>query len=98
MFADAVDLLLRVQRIRICGDGNRGKKEKNGKSISLLYSFIDLQHSHSKAMGVALKILPTKDVADSYMTAQLACIDFIETVADGIIKTVENHSNKKNKQ
>ena len=74
------------------------KKEKNGKSISLLNSFIDLQQSHSKAMGVALKILPTKDVADSYMTSQLACIDFIETVADGIIKTVENHSNKKNKQ
>ena len=49
-------------------------------------------------MGVALKILPTKEVADAYMTSQLACIDFIETVADGIIKTVENHSNKKNKQ
>ena len=69
------------------------KKEKKGNSISLLNSFIDLQHSHSKAMGVALKIIP-----DSYMTSQLACIDFIETVADGIIKTVENHSNKKNKQ
>ena len=74
------------------------KKEKKGESISLLNSFIDLQHSHSKAMCVALKILQTKDVADSYMTSQLACIDFIETVADGIIKTVENHSNKKNKQ
>ena len=74
------------------------KNEKNGKSISLLNSFIDLQLSHSKAMGVAVKILQTKDVADAYMTAQLACIDFIETVADGIIKTVENHSNKKNKQ
>ena len=74
------------------------KKEKKGESISLLNSFVDLQISHSKAMGVALKILPTKDVADSYMTAQLACIDFIETVADVIIKTVENHSNKKNKQ
>ena len=73
------------------------KKEKKGESISLLNSFIDLQHSHSKAMGVALNILPTKEVADAYMTAQLACIDFIETVADGIIKTVENH-NKKNKQ
>lgn len=74
------------------------KKEKNGESISLLYSFIDIQHSHSKAMGVALNIHPTKDVADAYMTAQLACIDFIETVADGIIKTVENHNNKNNKQ
>ena len=49
-------------------------------------------------MAVAVKILPTKEVADAYMTAQLACIDFIETVADGIIKTVENHNNKKNKQ
>ena len=74
------------------------KKEKNGKSISLLNSFIDLQQSHSKAMGVAVQILPTKEVADAYITAQLACIDFIDTVADGIIKTVENHSNKKNKQ
>lgn len=74
------------------------KKEKNGKSISLINSFVDLQHSHSKAMGVAVKILPTKEVADAYMTSQLACIDFIETVADGIIKTVENHSNNKNKQ
>ena len=74
------------------------KKEKKGESISLLYSFVNLQHSHSKAMDVALNILPTKEVADAYMTAQLACIDFIETVADGIIKTVENHSNKKNKQ
>ena len=74
------------------------KKEKNGKSISLLNSFIDLQQSHSKAMVVAVKILPTKEVSDAYMTSQLACIDFIETVADGIIKTVENHSNKKNKQ
>ena len=74
------------------------KKDKKGESILLLNSFIDLQRSHSKAMGVALDILPTKDVADSYMTSQLACIDFIETVADGIIKTVENHSNKKNKQ
>ena len=74
------------------------KKEKNGKSISLLNSFIDLQQSHSKAMGVALKILPTKEVADAYMTAQLSCIDFIDTVADGIIKTVENHRNKKTKQ
>lgn len=74
------------------------KKEKNGKSISLLNSFIDLQKSHCKAMGVAVNILPTKDVADAYMTAQLACIDFIETVADGIIKTVENHNNKNNKQ
>lgn len=74
------------------------KKEKNGKSISLLNSFIDLQKSHCKAMGVAVQILPTKEVADAYMTAQLACIDFIETVADGIIKTVENHNNKNNKQ
>ena len=74
------------------------KKEKKGKSISLLNSFVDLQLSHSKAMDVAVQILPTKEVADAYMTAQLACIDFIETVADGIIKTVENHNNKKNKQ
>ena len=74
------------------------KKEKKGESISLLNSFIDLQHSHSKAMGVAVQILPTKEVADAYITAQLACIDFIDTVADGIIKTVENHRNKKNKQ
>ena len=74
------------------------KKEKNGNSISLLNSFIDLQHSHSKAMGVALKILPTKDVADSYMTSQISCLEFIDTVADGMIKTVENHNNKNNKQ
>ena len=74
------------------------KKEKKGESISLLNSFIDLQQSHSKAMGVALKILPTKEVADAYMISQLACIDFIETVADGIIKTVEIHNNKNNKQ
>ena len=74
------------------------KKEKNGKSISLLNPFVDLQQSHSKAMCVAVKILPTKEVSDAYMTAQLACIDFIETVADGIIKTVENHNNKNNKQ
>ena len=72
------------------------KKEKNGESISLINSFVDLQISHSKAMGVAVQILQTKEVTDAYMTAQLACIDFIETVADGIIKTVENH-NKKNK-
>ena len=74
------------------------KKEKKGESISLLNSFIETQMMHQKAMGVAVKILPTKEVADAYMTSQLACIDFIETVADGIIKTVENHSNKKNKQ
>ena len=73
-------------------------KKQFGNSISLLNSFIDLQHSHSKAMGVALKILPTKEVSDAYMTSQLACIDFIETVADGIIKTVEIHNNKNNKQ
>ena len=70
------------------------KKEKNGKSISLLNSFIDLQHSHSKAMGVALKIIPNKEVSDAYMTSQLACIDFIDTVADGIIKTVEKSQQK----
>lgn len=72
------------------------KNEKKGESISLLNSFIDLQLTHSKAMDVAVQILPTKEVADAYITAQLACIDFIDTVADGIIKTVENH-NKKNK-
>lgn len=74
------------------------KKEKKGESISLLNSFIETQMMHQKAMCVAVKILPTKEVADAYMTAQLACIDFIETVADGIIKTVENHNNKNNKQ
>ena len=74
------------------------KKEKKGESISLLNSFIETQMMHQKAMAVAVKILPTKEVADAYMTSQLACIDFIETVADGIIKTVENHSNKNNKQ
>lgn len=74
------------------------KKEKKGESISLLNSFIETQMMHQKAMGVAVKILPTKEVADAYMTSQLACIDFIDTVADGIIQTVENHSNKKNKQ
>ena len=74
------------------------KKEKKGESISLLNSFIETQMMHQKAMGVAVKILPTKEVADAYMTSQLACIDFIETVADGIIKTVENHNNKNNKQ
>ena len=74
------------------------KKEKKGESISLLNSFIETQMMHQKAMAVAVKILPTNEVADAYMTAQLACIDFIETVADGIIKTVENHNNKNNKQ
>lgn len=74
------------------------KKEKKGESISLLNSFIETQMIQQKAMAVALKILPTKEVADAYMTAQLACFDFIETVADGMIKTVENHNNKKNKQ
>ena len=74
------------------------KKEKKGESISLLNSFIETQMIHQKAMAVAVKILPTKEVADAYMTSQLACIDFIETVADGIIKTVENHNNKNNKQ
>lgn len=73
------------------------KKEKKGESISLLNSFIELQHTHQMAAAVALKILPTKEVADAYMTVQLACCDFIETVADGMIKTVENH-NKNNKQ
>ena len=74
------------------------KKDKKGESISLLNSFIETQMMHQKAMAVAVKILPTKEVADAYMTSQLACIDFIETVADGIIKTVENHNNKNNKQ
>lgn len=74
------------------------KKEKKGESISLLNSFIETQMMHQKAMGVAVQILPTKEVSDAYMTSQLACIDFIETVADGIIKTVENHNNKNNKQ
>ena len=74
------------------------KKEKKGESISLLNSFIETQMMHQKAMAVAVKILPTKEVADAYMTSQLDCIDFIETVADGIIKTVENHNNKNNKQ
>ena len=74
------------------------KKEKKGESISLLNSFIETQMMHQKAMAVAVKILPTKEVADAYMTSQLACIDFIETVADGIIKTVEIHNNKNNKQ
>ena len=74
------------------------KKEKKGESISLLNSFIETQMMHQKAMAVAVKILPTKEVADAYMTSQLACIDFIETVADGIIKTVENHNNKNNNQ
>lgn len=73
------------------------KKEKKGESISLLNSFIDLQIMNQKAMAAALDILPTKDVTDAYMAANLACIDFVETVADGMIKTVENH-NKKNKQ
>lgn len=77
---------------------NLTKMEKKRESISLINSFLDLQQSHSKAMSVAVKILPTKEVADAYMTSQLACIDFIETVADGIIKTVENHNNKNNKQ
>ena len=74
------------------------KKEKKGESISLLNSFIETHMIHQKAMAVALKIIPTKEVADAYMTSELACIDFIETVADGIIKTVENHNNKNNKQ
>lgn len=72
------------------------KKEKNGESISLLNSFVDLQISHSKAMGVALRMLPTKKVADAYTKAQVSCLDFIETVTDEMIRVVENH-NKKNK-
>lgn len=74
------------------------KKEKKGESISLLNSFIDLQMMNQKAMAAALDILPTKEVTDAYMAVNLACIDFVETVADGMIKTVENHNNKKNKQ
>lgn len=73
------------------------KWEKKGESISLLNSFIKLMTRYQKAGAVALKILPTKKVVDAYMTAQMACIDFIDTVADGMIKTVENH-NKSNKQ
>ena len=73
------------------------KKEKKGESISLINSFIDLQLSHSKAMDVAVQILPTKEVADAYMTAQLAFIDFIDTVTDEMIRVVENHR-KNNKQ
>ena len=69
------------------------KKEKKGESISLINSFIDLQLMHSKAMDVAVQILPTKEVADAYMTAQLACIDFIDTVTDEMIRVVENHNN-----
>ena len=73
------------------------KNEKKGESISLLNSFVDLQISHSKAMGVAVQILPTKEVADAYTKAQVSCIDFIETVTDEMIRVVENH-NKNNKQ
>lgn len=42
------------------------KNEKKGESISLLNSFVDLQILHSKAMGVAVQILPNKEVADAY--------------------------------
>ena len=73
------------------------KKEKNGDSISLINSFVDLHLSHSKATAVALRMLPTKKVAYAYTKAQVSCLDFIETVTDEMIRVVENH-NKNNKQ
>ena len=66
-------------------------------SLSFLQSMLELQLTHQKATVVALKMLPTKKVADAYTKAQVSCLDFIETVTDEMIRVVENH-NKKKKQ
>lgn len=66
-------------------------------SLNFLQSILELQLTHQEATAVALRMLPTKKVADAYRTSQLACYDFINAVVDGMIKAVENH-NKNNKK
>lgn len=74
-------------------------EEKGAVSIRFVQSLIELQTSHQNGTAVALKMLPTKEVADAYAKAQVFCFDFIDTVIDGMIKTVENHNkNNKNKK
>lgn len=65
-------------------------------SLDFLQSILELQLTHQEATAVALRMLPTKKVADAYTKAQVSCLDFIETVTDEMIRVVENH-NKKNK-
>lgn len=75
------------------------KGEKDAVSIRFVQSLIELQTSHQNGTAVALKMIPTKEVADAYTKAQVFCFDFIDTVIDGMIKTVENHNkNNKNKK
>lgn len=75
------------------------KGEKNGVSMQFLQSIINLQLTHQEATAVALKMLPTKKIADAYTKAQVSCLDFIETVTDEMIRVVENHNkNNKNKK
>lgn len=71
--------------------------EKNAVSIHFVQSLLELQTSYQNGTAVALKMLPTKEVADAYTKVLVACFDFIDTVIDGMIKVVENH-NKNNKQ
>lgn len=71
--------------------------DKKGVSLLLFHSFLETQQTHKKAMAVGMNMLPTKEIADAYMTSQLACYDFINAVVDGMIKAVENH-NKNNKK
>lgn len=74
-------------------------EEKGAVSIRFVQSLIELQTSHQNGTAVALKMLPTKEVADAYVKAQVFCFDFIDTVIEGMIKTVENHNkNNKNKK
>ena len=70
-----------------------------GETVSLrfLQSMLELQLTHQEATFVALKMLPTKKVADAYTKAQVSCLDLIETVTDEMIRVFENH-NKKKKQ
>lgn len=72
-------------------------EEKGAVSLLFLQSILELQLTHQEATAVALKMLPTKKVADAYTKAQVSCLDFIETVTDEMIKVVENHNKKNNK-
>lgn len=49
-------------------------------SLDFLQSILELQLTHQEATAVALRMLPTKKVADAYTKAQVSCLDFIETV------------------
>lgn len=66
-------------------------------SLDFLQSILELQLTHQEATAVALRMLPTKKVADAYTKAQVSCLDFIETVTDEMIRVVENHNKKNNK-